>query len=56
MLLRHSCASYLLSNDANFKIMQEQLGHSDVGLTTNIYSHLTKEDKKAAIDLFNKIL
>ncbi|KOS61697.1 site-specific integrase [Lysinibacillus agricola] len=54
--LRHSCASYLLSNDANFKIIQEQLGHSDVGLTMNTYSHLTKEDKKTAIDLFNKIL
>lgn len=54
--LRHSCASYLLSNDANFKIIQEQLGHSDVGLTMNTYSHLTKEDKRAAIELFNKIL
>lgn len=54
--LRHSCASYLLSNKANFKIIQEQLGHSDVGLTLNTYSHLTKEDKQDAIELFNKIL
>lgn len=54
--LRHSCASFLLSNDTNFKIIQEQLGHNNVGMTINTYSHLTKEDKRAAIETFNQIL
>ncbi|MGE7091254.1 tyrosine-type recombinase/integrase [Lysinibacillus sp. NPDC048646] len=37
--LRHSCASYLLSNNTNFKIIQEQLSHNNVGMTINTYSH-----------------
>ncbi len=35
---------------------QEQLGHNNVGMTINTYSHLTKEDKESAIEVFNKIL
>lgn len=54
--LRHSCASYMLSNNTNFKIIQEQLGHSNISQTINTYSHLTEKDKKKAIELFDRIL
>ncbi len=37
--LRHSCASLLLSHDVPMKLIQEWLGHSDIGTTANIYSH-----------------
>lgn len=54
--LRHSYASFMLSRDANFKIIQEQLGHGDVNLTINTYSHLTESDKSNASNLFDDIL
>ncbi|WHY75734.1 tyrosine-type recombinase/integrase [Neobacillus sp. WH10] len=54
--LRHTYASYALSKGVNFKIIQEQLGHSDIKQTLNTYSHLTKNDKEKASDAFNAIL
>lgn len=53
---RHTCASYLVSKGVNFKIIQEQLGHSDIKMTLDRYSHLSNEDKKEAINIFDNIL
>jgi hypothetical protein len=38
--LRHTCASLLLAGDVHPKIVQEQLGHSQISLTLDTYSHL----------------
>ncbi len=38
--LRHSCASMLISMGWTLKDVQEWLGHSDIQMTANIYSHL----------------
>ncbi len=38
--LRHSCASMLLAMGWTLKDVQEWLGHSDIQMTANIYSHL----------------
>lgn len=54
--LRHSYASYLVSKGVNFKIIQEQLGHSNISETLDTYSHLTNEDKSKASELFSEIL
>lgn len=54
--LRHTCASFLLSRNKNFKIIQEQLGHADVKETINTYSHLTEKDKAEAANVFDEIL
>lgn len=43
--LRHSCASILLANKIPMKMIQDWLGHSDMGTTANIYSHLESESK-----------
>lgn len=53
---RHTCASYMVSQGVNFKIIQEQLGHSDIRMTLDRYSHLSDESKKEAINVFNNIL
>jgi integrase len=38
--LRHTCATLLLRRGVNPKFVQELLGHDDVSVTLNIYSHV----------------
>ncbi|UAW07769.1 site-specific integrase [Psychrobacillus phage PVJ1] len=54
--LRHTYASYMVSKGVNFKIIQEQLGHTDIKQTLNTYSHLSDKDKTKASDLLNDLL
>ncbi|MBR4960152.1 MAG: site-specific integrase, partial [Clostridia bacterium] len=46
--LRHSCASLMLANGVPMKMIQDWLGHSDMGTTANIYSHLDSNSKIAS--------
>ena len=48
--LRHSCASLLLSMGMTLKDVQEWLGHSDIKMTANIYSHLDNARKIGIAD------
>ena len=38
--LRHTCASLMLLANIHPKIVQERLGHSDIRITLQLYSHL----------------
>jgi integrase len=38
--LRHTCATLLLSRNANPKLVQELLGHATVAITLDTYSHI----------------
>jgi len=51
--LRHTHATMMLEADANIKVLQERLGHSDIGTTLNTYSHVTKKLEDQAIERFN---
>ena len=56
--LRHSVASILLSVEVHPKVVQELLGHSHIGITIAIYSHLFPSMQKKAVsqldELFNR--
>ena len=48
--LRHTHASHLIESGANPKVVQERLGHADVVITLNLYSHLFPTTQRSAID------
>ena len=54
--LRHSTASLLLSLDIHPKIVQELLGHSNVRITLDIYSHSMPSLQKKAISKLDELL
>lgn len=47
--LRHTCATLLLLNNVNPKIVSEMLGHATIAITLDTYSHLlpTMQDHAA---------
>jgi integrase/recombinase XerC len=47
--MRHACATHLLQNGCNLRIVQKLLGHSKID-TTGIYTHLKTGDLRKAID------
>jgi integrase len=46
--LRHTCAALLLRQGVNPKFVQELLGHADISLTLNVYSHVLPDMGDAA--------
>ncbi len=38
--LRHTCATLLLTRNVNPKIVSEMLGHSNISITLDTYSHV----------------
>ncbi len=52
---RHSHATLLLSKGIPVTVISKRLGHSDLNMTLNTYSHLIPEDENKAIDLLNNL-
>lgn len=51
--LRHSSASFLIAKGFGLKDIQEWLGHADIKLTANTYSHLDIERKNSLANAFS---
>lgn len=54
--LRHSCASLMVKKGVNFKIIQERLGHANIGITLDLYSHLEEEQHIEGANVFSDLL
>jgi integrase len=54
--LRHTCATLLLKQGVHVKFVQELLGHGDVSLTLNVYSHVLPDMGDAAAEAMDAAL
>ena len=54
--LRHTCATLLFSLGENPKIVSERLGHADVALTLNTYSHVLPDMQESAAKKMEDVL
>jgi integrase len=54
--LRHSCASFMLAAGASPRTVMKTLGHSQIGLTMNTYTHVLPEIERAAIDAAARVI
>ena len=52
---RHSCASLLINNGANITLVAKYLGHSNISMTLNTYSHMYKSKLEEIINLIDKM-
>jgi integrase len=54
--LRHTCATLLLSEGVNAKIVSELLGHASITITLNTYSHVLPDVQESAADAMEAAL
>ena len=54
--LRHACASFLLAYQVPMRVVMEILGHSQIQVTANVYSHVLPELQRDATDRLTEAL
>jgi integrase len=54
--LRHSCATLLLVQGVSPRVVMDTLGHSDISMTMNTYSHVIPELRREAATRIDELL
>ena len=54
--LRHTCATLLLQQGVHPKVASELLGHSTIGMTLDIYSHVLPAMQSQAVEAMHRLL
>lgn len=54
--LRHGAATYMLATGVPMKVVQEVLGHSQMSITADTYSHVLPELQREAADRIGSVL
>ncbi len=53
---RHTHASLLLNSGVDYKELQHRLGHAQLSMTMDTYSHLSKKNAKAVVGIFDQAI
>ncbi len=53
--LRHGCATFLLAAGVKPRAIMELLGHSEIGVTMNVYAHVLPELRQEAADAIDEL-
>ena len=53
---RHTCASLLAAAGTHPRTIMAILGHSQIGVTMNVYTHVATEDQRAAVGVLGGLL
>ncbi|HKQ06160.1 MAG TPA: tyrosine-type recombinase/integrase [Blastocatellia bacterium] len=54
--LRHTCATLLLADGENIKVVSERLGHADAAMVLRVYGHVLKGMQQGATDRIEAIV
>jgi integrase len=54
--LRHTSATLMLANNVHPKIVQERLGHANISMTLDRYSHVTMDMQRDAADKLDNLV
>ncbi len=54
--LRHTCATLLLREGVNPKVVSEMLGHASIAITLNTYSHVLPDMQDSAVEAMEAAL
>jgi len=54
--LRHTHATLMLKGGVHPEVVQERLGHANIGITLDLYSHVLLGLQEAAAERFDKML
>jgi len=54
--LRHGAATYMLAQGVPMKVVQEVLGHSQMSITADTYSHVLPKLQREAADRLGDVL
>lgn len=52
---RHSCASLLINQGASIALLSKYLGHGNITITLNTYTHLYKSELDNITNILNKL-
>lgn len=52
---RHSCASLLINKGASISLVSKYLGHSNISITLNTYTHMYKSELESMTDILNNL-
>ncbi len=54
--LRHTTATLMLAQGVHPKVVSEMLGHTTIGITLDIYSHVLPEMQREAANTLDQLL
>ncbi len=55
-IMRHTFCTRFCENETNIRVIQEVMGHKDIKVTMNVYSHVTLDKARECMQSMEKVL